>query len=517
MRSYVVFALLIAMSAVLAFLLVTREPKPHQRSITVAAASTGEAKKPPATGATRAGPAGKTGKPGPAAGGKAVRKGTPKKAAASTERKKAKPPKPHMKRPLRVAGLGWELITPGIVANQGKTPGKESLFQKSNLTVHFAGYRSMKGIEAALARGGDDKNGADVAILPLPSLVASFERLRALKPQIFFVVAWSRGKDGLLARPRVSLRRPPPGAVKLVGKPGETSTFLSLFMLDLAGVPLSRVRLTPREKLRGRNPRVPFWAGTRPRSPGLLPAQYKFLVTTADAPRLIPMVAVAPQGFIKAHGKALTVWGQVWMEGIKRMQADVPGAARRVSKLKGAPHALDLLKRLGQLAPASLVDNARLVRLSGRDAVTLDALFARCWRIWRAVGVLSSPMPEVTPLSVITLSSVVRTFPSPVEVLPAPVSGKTAAKPPKGQFRTLLVHSPAMGRLDQRAAAGHIGFVAGVFRRSKLRISVRGNLGYGRKVVRATLSRFDLHRPERLSATARKAGKLVAVEVQTLQ
>lgn len=511
MRSYVVFVLLLAMVGLLVFLLVTREPKPHAVSV-AAAASKGEAPKPSATKASRAGPAA-TDKAGPVVKGKAVRKGTPQKTPASGQRAKAKPPKPHMKRPLRVAGLGWELIAPGIVANQGNTPGKESLFKKSNLTVHFSGYRSMKGVEAALARGGDDQRGADVAILPLPSLVASFERLRALKPQIFFVVAWSRGKDGLLAGPRASLRRPPHGAVKLVGQPGDTATFLSLFMLDLAGVKLSRVRLV---KSAGR-PRVPFYAGTRPLAPNLVPPGHKFLVTTADAPRLIPMVAVAPQGFIKAHGKALTVWGQIWMEGIKRMQADVPGAARRVAKLKGAPHALDLLKRLGQLAPASLVDNARLVRLSGRDAVTLDALFAHSWRIWRAVGVLSSPMPEVTPLSVITLSSVVRTFPAPVEMVPPTISGKIAAKQPKGEFRTLLVHAPAMRRWDQRTAAGHIGFVAGVFRRSKLRVSARGNIGRSRKVVKATLSRFDLHRPERVTATARKEGKLMAVEVQTLQ
>ena len=263
-------------------------------------------------------------------------------------------------------------------------------------------------------------------------------------------------------------------------------------------------------------PRGTLYAGTRPLVPGAAPSGHKFLVTTADAPRLIPMVAVSPQGFIKSHGKALTVWGQIWMEGIKRMQADVPAAARRVAKLKNAPQALDLLKRLGQLAPVSLVDNARLVRLSGRDAVTLDALFARCWRVWRAVGVLSSPPPEVTPLSVVTLSSVVRTFPSPVEALPAPVGGKTKQKP-KGEFRRLMVHSPAMRRWDERAAAGHIGFVAGVFRRSKLRVSVKGSLSRGRKVVKATLSRFDLHQPERVSATARKAGKLVSVEVQTLQ
>ena len=205
------------------------------------------------------------------------------------------------------------------------------------------------------------------------------------------------------------------------------------------------------------------------------------------------------------------------MEGIKRMQADVPAAARQVAKLKGAPHALDLLKRLGQLSPASLVDNARLVRLSGRDSVTLDALFSRCWRIWRAVGVLSSPVPEITPLSVVTLSAVVRTSPFPVEVAPPPASGKTVVKPPRGEFRTLMTHAPAMGRWDKRVAAGHVGFVAGIFRRSKLRVSVRGNLGHGRKAVKATLSRFDLHQPERISATARREGKLVAVEVQTIQ
>ena len=540
MRSYVVMVLLVAMAGLFVVLQVTREPAAHEITVAAPTAKTipaGPGRETPGKAKSKPG---ETPRPREKIVKRPVRGGTPDHAKPRAKRRaKAKPPRPLLKRPLRVVSMGWELMAPGVVANAGAKPGKQSLFKKNNLTVHFAGYRSMASIEAALARGGEEEKGADVAIVPLPSLVASFERLRALKPQVFFVVGWSRGRDGLVVGPKASLRRPPRGTVNLVGEPGNPATFFSLFMMDLAGIPLSKVRLLKREAVRSGSsrpsyvyivgkrtirlrsvskPKIPFRTGTRPLARGSLPEGGKFLVTTADVPRLIPMVAVAPEGFIKAHGKALTVWGQVWMEGIQRMQDDVPGTARRLAKLKGAPHALDLLKRLGQLAPATLVDNARLVRLSGRDAVTLDVLFSHCWRIWRAVGVLSSPRPEITPLSVVTLSSVVRTFPSEVESIPAPAGGggKSAGKP-SAEFRSLLVHHPAIKRWDQRTATGSVGFLGALFHYSKLQVSVRGSLGRGRGVVKSALSRFDLEKPERVTARGRKDGKLLAIEVLTLQ
>lgn len=103
----------------------------------------------------------------------------------------------------------------------------------------------MSAVEGALARGGGDKDGADIAVVPFCELVASYERLRALSPEAFFVVGWSRGREALVSA-RDALPSPtdkpdpkadPKAGVPLVGEAGDAATFLGLFALDANGIP----------------------------------------------------------------------------------------------------------------------------------------------------------------------------------------------------------------------------------------------------------------------------------------
>jgi hypothetical protein len=517
MRSSIVFVLLLISAGLFVVLQLTREPVPH--AVTVAAApkadkaddsgdtATKTAKKSAGakgSKATKAGKAGDTTDPVRAPG---IRPEGPKTGPVA-----AKPPKPRMKRPLRVMGLGWELITPGVVANDGAKGGKKSLFTKERLKVELSAAGKLALVEAALARGGADKLGADVAILPLPALVAAYDRLRALKPQMLFVVGWSRGRDGLLLKGRASLKTPP-RSPKLIGKPGDAATLLSAQLLTLAGVDPKRIKLVDATSIASRRAR--YRAAKRPLPRGNPAfANYKFVATSADARYLLPIVAVAPAGFIKAHRDALTVWGHVWLQGIDRMAKDVPGAARKVAALQNGPHALELLKRLGQIQPASLGDNARIAGLSGRSPIDLGLLFRRFWRLWRAMGVLSAPAPEKAPLSVETLSALARTYPALVEAAPPDMTGgKAKRKRADGEQRLLLRYRPRLRRWDQRKAVEELGLLAAIFDRAKLRVSVRGSLRRARKLVAATTARYTLPDPERLEARSHDKGRLLQISL----
>jgi hypothetical protein len=530
MRPYIVFVLLVAMSGGLVALRLTREPVTHE--VTVApegeekagktATKTGGTK---ASGtkasATKAGKAGatKAGATKPNTGEKPAKKPAATKDTKGEDKTKpatpetpptpAKPSGPLMKRPLRVASLGWELIAPGVVANGGAEAGKGSLFANERLPVKLRAFRTMDEVESALARGGADKLGADVAVVPLPSFVAAYERLRALKLQIFFVVGWSRGRDGMMASPNITLKRlPRKKRIDLVGRPGHPATFLSLYALDLAGIPPQRVRLIPPDDTKAK--KAPFAARVRPLPVGAS-TERKFVVTTADATHLIPIVAVAPEGLTKKHKQALTTWGHVWLKGIEQLQQDVPGSARQVATLDNAPHALDLLKSLGQIDPAPLSDNARLVALSGRSAATLNLLFRLCWRIWRAAGVLSSPMPDAAPISVKIMTAAVHRYPAQATA-PQPPSRVGAAN----ALQSLLVYKPKTRGWKDRELIEQVGFLAEVYSRAGLKISVRGDLRRTRKLVEATRSRYDLPRPNRLESVRRRGGRLV-VELLTRQ
>ncbi len=502
MRSTVVFLILAAMSGLFVVLQVTRKPTPHRSSLAPAPA-------PPRAVATKG----------------AAAKGGAKKAIASAPKKKAapeKPPPPRMTRPLRVASLGWELIAPGVVANGGAEPGKTSAFKKERLEVHLAAFPKLDELEAALARGGADPNGADVAILPLPELCASYERLRALAPQVFLVLGWSRGRDGLLAAKEELLQRPPrAGRVELAAERGSSPAFLALFLLEAAGVAPKRVSLVDPAALLGRAASRP--AGPARRPPAFaalerpLPASaklgdHKFVATTADARRLIPIVAVAPSGLLASHGEALSAWGQVWLGGVAELERDVPAAARQVSALKLAPPAIELLGRLGGIEAASLAENARLFGLSGRDPVSLEELFRRSWSLWRASGLLTSPPPERAPVAGDAVAAMVRTYPTLVEAAPPPAARPRAGgAAPTRPGERLLSHAPAVRKPAE--ALPPLAFLAAVFDRSTLKVSWRESLSQARALVASASERFDLPRPERLQAAAHKDGPTVTIEV----
>lgn len=201
-------------------------------------------------------------------------------------------------RPLRVTALGWELLGPAVIANDGLSPGEASQFRRSNLAVELAVAHTPEQLAAQLARGGGVAEGADVALLPLPTFVSSYEQLRALSPEVFFVVGWSHGRDALAADRPDLLRTPNPRVDKLalVGAPGQPATLLGLFALDQLGVDLDRVELISPQDARAEHSSLRAIERSLVSSSTTLVDARELVLTSADAPRLIPMVAVARPG-----------------------------------------------------------------------------------------------------------------------------------------------------------------------------------------------------------------------------
>jgi ABC-type nitrate/sulfonate/bicarbonate transport system substrate-binding protein len=374
-------------------------------------------------------------------------------------------PKPNklMDRPLRVVGLGWDLIAPGALVNDGLAPAASSAFSRAGLDVHLSSLDSTKKLEEALARGGSDDSGADVAVMPMPMFVAAYERLRALDPKVFFVVGWSKGREALYAK-EASLHAIPAGKVSVLAPPGSAPALVGLFLLDVAGVARDRITLldAPVEK---KSPTFEAVALSEEASPD--PSRGTLLVTTADVPRLVPLVAVAQGGFVAKQTEALTAWARVWLEGEARIGQDAAASARAISKLQGAPSPLVLINRLGPIGWASLGDNARWAGLSGRGAVNLEVLFQRTWRLWRNAGLLSTPLPETTCTAPEVITALVRQLGAAEDTRPRKTNGS-------GEERLLVTYTAPGTKLDEAAFVTEIGALAGLFERSQLRVSVRG-------------------------------------------
>jgi hypothetical protein len=421
-------------------------------------------------------------------------------------------PEPAERTPLRVTALGWELLAPALLANDGLAPGQDSEFRRLGLDVELSVARSLDELEAKLARGGGVIDGADVALLPLPSFVASYEQLRALSPEVFFVIGWSHGRDVVIGPPGLltDSRGGHASALELVGAPGHSATMLALFALDEIGVDTREIELVAPGSDAAKHVQLRAversLLGTLDGLDAARVDARDLLLTSADTPRLIPMVAVAPAGYLHAHTDELARFARIWLDELDTLEADVPAAARRIAREPGAPEAVVLLEMLGYVSFSDLADAARLAGLSGRGAISLELLFRRYHDLWRDIGVLSTPAPEHAPLANAVITRVALAEGAPVVLAREQTS--------RGGHRLVLVHTvEADEPLDEPALVRELGMLAGSFARADVELRVRGDLPASKRIVGEAIERFDLD-PAHVRVGPRSRGQeLVSVRV----
>jgi len=443
-RGKLVFLLILAMLVGLVYLVGTRTrdahvmPKPRPEEVREAAAPVVSV--PSASASTDASPA-------------------PEDAAPAGDAKA-----PLLDRPLRLVTSTWEQAAAALVANGGKTPAEGSATREEGLDLRVDVATTDQDIDNRLARGGGDPDGADVAVMPLPTFVASYERIRALEPQIVHIVGWSRGRevllgarDGMLAKPGAAA-----GDVTVVSVDA-SATLLALFALDEAGTPPTRVRLVADSKS------ATLAAMARPLAPDRpADAPSRVLLTTAEATRLVPLVAVAARGFVEGHAATVTALLRAWDRGAVELRKDVPAAARRIASAPGAPEPATMLERLGWMSDPGLVDERDALGNGGRGGLstgasplTVGLLFARDWQLLRDAGVLTSPTPSPPPVDP---APFLRAFPT---LIGAPTNAPVAD--PGDGARVLLVRRFAKG--DAAAVATSLASLASVFDGSVVRVT----------------------------------------------
>lgn len=417
-------------------------------------------------------------------------------AEAAAPPAEAAAPTPPAEKPIRIAALGWELVAAGV---DMKTPA-----------VELAPETALDAVEARLARGGNDSQGADVALVPLPAFVASYERLRALEPKVFLVVGFSRGREEVHANAG-ALLKPPPGAdeVKLVAlgpatsadanmkqAGSESATVLGLFALDLLGVAPARIRMIPAGSEAAKT--APFSAIVRGASD-----ERKLAISSSDASRFIPIVAIAPKAVIESRGKALDDWSKAWIEGLARAGKDAPGVARRLATkdnvtfaagVGGAPEALHLVERLGQIEAA-------------KATVPIDALMQRTWQLARAGGLTTSAAPDPLPIDARATAG------GAAKPTPGAGDADAGAFGPVPTGATPLVVYRADTASDANAVAAQIGFLSGVFERAVFRVSAKGGDKAAKNIAGIARDKYEVPSTRLATVAAEPQGAFAAVEI----
>jgi ABC-type nitrate/sulfonate/bicarbonate transport system substrate-binding protein len=393
-------------------------------------------------------------------------------------------------RTLRVATTGWELVAPGVVANGGKTTTDESLYPE-DLSTRYQRVDGAAGIRSALAVGGGQKDGADIGVVPLPTFVAAYEKFRALRPEVFFVTGWSDGREGLASPDEDDLNDPTdPDAIRLRGVPGSPSTYMALSILEMTGIPPGAAEIRAEF-----DDETPDYAAVARDVDELnnAPDGMELRVSTAEATRLVPFVAIASEGFLRQHPDAVRQWVTGWLEGRKQLQRDVPGAARMLANADNSVETVEMVDLLGWVDYVGLRQNAEVAGLSGRGAATLERLFQLSWRLWRESGVLSTPAPASLPVSTETLMSLISQR-GGVEP-PRTEEADTAGSADNDIFMTYRYKR----ELDRNTFVKDLGLVAGVFSRSHCTVSVRRNPELAATLIEDAHTRFGLDKA-RLSA-----------------
>jgi hypothetical protein len=507
MKGYATFLLIAVMSLGLVFLLVTRSRKEYSAVPSVDPAFV-EGASPPDAGAE---------------GGPATEAGA--MLAAGDAAAEAAAPKP-TERPLRITALGWELVAAGVAltAPDGGATGP---------AIELAPEATLEAVEARLARGGADPVGADVAVMPLPAFVAAYDRLRALEPRAFLVVGFSRGREEVHANGGALLKAPPgadevkliafapataaDAAAKAAGT--ESATVLGLFALDLLGVPPARIRMIAPGATDAKA--AAYAAVARGAAD-----ERKLSFSSADASRFIPIVAIAPKAQLDANDAKMRDFAKAWLEGIERSRKDASNVARRLANkdalplaagVGGAPEAIALLERLGQIEPATLAQQRVFIGASATGAVTLEALTQKTWSLARAGGLTTSAAPSPLPIDE-RVALAIAPAPAPKHAADGDTNGADAGAFPALPTGTtpLLVYRAVDAASDAATVAAQIGFLAGVFEHAAFRVTAKGGDKAARAIAAQARDKFDVPASRLATAAGEPAGAFASVEIVSL-
>jgi ABC-type nitrate/sulfonate/bicarbonate transport system substrate-binding protein len=393
-----------------------------------------------------------------------------------------------------------------VLENRGVAVSQASAFSHHQLEAKLTVCDSMAAVENALARGGTDEQGADVAIMALPNFVASYEALKALDPVTFLIVGWSSGREVLLSKHGSLAELPDQGPLRVRAAAGSPEMFLLAFVFDSVGIALDRISF---ETAAAEKQDPDAWALPRQELAQAESYPGSVLLSSAEALGLIPYVAVAQRSFVQQRTRALVALSKVWFAGQARLTQDPTSAARQLAKLDKGPEPLALLGQLGGIAPSSVTDNALAAGVAGRGAVNLVSLFERAWKYFRQLKVLTTPPPVHTPVNGDVIAQLVLAGPG-LEASPA--RPPTAQASPGQRTSTAVGEAPLLlldagvAKRDTEAIVHEVGFIAGVFARSKLRLSVYSQGVYSDKKTRE-------HAQQATERFGLEGGRLIAQQI----
>lgn len=287
---------------------------------------------------------------------------------------------------------------PGVVANDGATPGPRSKFTAAGLDVEIKLIRGSKERLQAF-----DDGEVDVMLLSLDyfaNLVPVYKE-KGVDLKAFMMADWSRGNLGIVSKPTIKSIE----GLKDAKIATTRNTPTHYFLIDL----LKKSNLTPAEVdkvksnivfatktpqagemfQRGEVDAVAIWEPHLSQSAS--GGKGRLLVSTATATNLIADVLFARSDYLAKREGDVIKLVQAWLEGVKQIERDPGGSVTTVAK---AFKQTDDETRgvLAKIKPTTFADNRVFFGLEREDAPYVS-LFESASRVWQAEGVIKASAP----------------------------------------------------------------------------------------------------------------------------
>jgi NitT/TauT family transport system substrate-binding protein len=408
----------------------------------------------------------------------------------------AKPPGPRDPKRIIVGVNDFGGAYPGVVANDGATPGPKSKFTEAGLDVEFKLIRGSKERLQAY-----DEGQVDVMLLSLDyfaNLVPVYKQ-KGIDIKAFLMADWSRGNLGIVSKPSIKSIE----GLKDAKIATTRNTPTHYFLLNL----LKQSNLTPKEieKVkanivfatktpqagemfqRGEADAVAIWEPHL--SQAAAGGKGRVLVSTSTATNLIADVLFARAEYLAAHEADIPKFVRAWFEGVKMIDTDAAGAVSTVAR---AFKQTDDETRgvLSKIKPTTFADNRAFFGLEREDAPFLS-LFDDASRVWQNEGVIKASAPAA-PTRYLKGLEVLTKEHAAEQV----VEGFTFAGGPKRDAPALLTKSVSVffptgsDKLDPNARKVVDGFAEVVAQFGNAYVRVEGNTdNQGAREANVTLSK----------------------------
>ena len=323
--------------------------------------------------------------------------GGPAEPATSASADKADAP-PHKRDPKRiVVGVNdFGGAYPGVVANDGATPGPNSRFTAAGIDIELKLIRGSKERLQAF-----DDGEVDVMLLSLDyfaNLVPVYKD-KGVDLKAFLMADWSRGNLGIVTKPGIKSIEGLKNAKITTTKNTPTHYFLInlLKRSNLTAQEIDTIKSnfdfatsTPKAGERFQRGEVDAVAIWEPHlSQAAAAGKGRVLVSTATASNLIADVLFARADFIAQREGDVAKLVHEWFEGVQMIEKDPAASVKTVAQ---AFKQTDDETRgvLAKIKPSTFADNRVFFGLEREEAAYIT-LFDDASRVWHSEGVIKAP------------------------------------------------------------------------------------------------------------------------------